>query len=168
MLKYKVIQQEAKLGKYAGQRIQRAQQVLTGNVSFAQFCRVLAKKSALSEGDVRALMFELPDTISEFMELGMSVDCGELGKFRPTFGSLQIPEGEKFRSEYIKTPRITFVPRQKFKEFRHRATFECIHDTENCPIDSLKSTKGKGSNDSNDSDKNKGAKSEDDKDYTGL
>ncbi len=132
MLKYKIIQQEAKLGKYAGQQIQRAQQVLSGTVSFTQFCRVLAKKSALSEGDVRALMFELPDTITEFMELGVSVDCGELGKFRPTFGSKQIPVGTEFTHDDLKSPRITFVPRQKFKEFKSRVSFERVSADDKC------------------------------------
>ncbi len=141
MLKYKVVEREAKLGKYEGQRVQQAQQVLTGNVTFQQLCRALSSGSTVCEADVKAVLSQLADKVSEYLDLGMSVDCGELGKFRPTFGSRQVPVGEKFRNEDIKSPKITFVPRQKFKEFKFRAQFERVHESEACPTDSSK--KGK-------------------------
>lgn len=127
MLKYKVVEQTARLGKYEGQRVQQAQQVLSGNVTFRQLCERLSKGTTVGQADIRAVLYQLADVVCEYLDLGMSVDCGELGKFRPTYGSRQVPVGEKFRTEDLKSPKITFVPRQKFKDFKYRATFERVH-----------------------------------------
>lgn len=134
MLKYKVVQKRAILGKYAGEQVQVAQQVLTGNVTFQQLCRALSSGSTVCEADVKAVLSQLADKVSEYLDLGMSVDCGELGKFRPTYGSRQVPIGEKFRAEDLKSPKITFVPRQKFKEFKYRAQFERVHESNTCSV----------------------------------
>ncbi len=138
MLKYKVIEREAKLGKHAGQRVQQAQQVLSGQVSFRQLCERLAKDTTVGQADIRAVLYQLADVVSEYMDLGMSVDCGELGKFRPTFGSKQVPVGEEFRTSDLKSPRITFVPRDKFKEFKFRATYERVQGSKTCKASSSK------------------------------
>ncbi len=128
MLKYKIIEQTSRVGKLAGQQVQVAQQVLIGQVTFRQFCERLSKDTTVRQADIRAVLYQLADVVAEYMELGMSVDCGELGKFRPTYGSRQVPMGEKFRTEDLKSPKITFVPRQKFKEFKYRAQFERVSD----------------------------------------
>ncbi len=132
MLKYKVVEKKAILGKYANQQVQVAQQVLTGQVSFRQLCERLAKDTTVGQADIRAVLYQLADVVAEYMDLGMSVDCGELGKFRPTYGSRQVPMGEKFRAQDLKSPKITFVPRDKFKQFKLRAQFERVHDSDTC------------------------------------
>ncbi len=128
MLKYKIIEQTSRVGKLAGQQVQVAQQILTGQVTFRQLCERLSKDTTVGQADIRAVLYQLADVVAEYMELGMSVDCGELGNFRPTYGSRQVPMGEKFRTEDLKSPKITFVPRQKFKEFKYRARFERVSD----------------------------------------
>ncbi len=132
MLKYRVVEKKAILGKYANQQVQVAQQVLTGQVTFRQLCERLSKDTTVGQADIRAVLYQLADVVAEYMDLGMSVDCGELGRFRPTYGSRQVPVGEKFRSEDLKSPKITFVPRQKFKEFKLRAQFERVSDDDKC------------------------------------
>ncbi len=132
MLKYKVLKQTSRVGKLAGQEVQVAQQVLTGQVSFRQLCERLAKDTTVGQADIRAVLYQLADVVAEYMDLGMSVDCGELGKFRPTYGSRQVPMDEKFRAQDLKSPKITFVPRDKFKQFKYRAQFERVHDSATC------------------------------------
>ncbi len=135
MLKYKVVEQTARLGKYSGLQVQVAQQILTGQVTFKQLCERLSKDTTVGQADIRAVLYQLADVVAEYMDLGMSVDCGELGKFRPTYGSRQVPVGEKFRAEDLKSPKITFVPRDKFKEFKHRATFERVKPKDTCSVE---------------------------------
>ncbi len=146
MLKYKVIEQTSRVGKFSGEQVQVAQQVLTGQVTFRQLCERLSKDTTVGQADIRAVLYQLADVVAEYMELGMSVDCGELGKFRPTYSSKQVPVGEKFRTEDLKSPKITFVPRQKFKEFKFRARFERVHekcDNEGtCPAGGTSSSEG--------------------------
>ncbi len=108
--------------------MQVGQQVLTGQVTFRQLCERLSKDTTVGQADIRAVLYQLADVVAEYMELGMSVDCGELGRFRPTYGSRQVPVGEKFTHEDLRSPKITFVPREKFKEFKYRAQFERISD----------------------------------------
>ncbi len=136
MLKYRIIEQTSRVGKYAGQQVQVAQQVLTGKVTFRQLCERLSKDTTVGQADIRAVLYQLADVVAEYMELGLSVDCGELGKFRPTYGSRQVPLGEKFTYEDLRSPKITFVPRQKFKEFKLRAQFERVKPTDDsCSTD---------------------------------
>ncbi len=132
MLKYKVVEQTARLGKYSGKQVQVAQQVLGGQISFRQLCERLAKDTTVGQADIRAVLYQLADVVSEYMDLGMSVDCGELGKFRPTFGSKQVPVGKEFHAADIKKVRITFVPRTLFKEFQFRANFERVSADAKC------------------------------------
>ncbi len=91
-------------------------------------CERLSKDTTVGQADIRAVLYQLADVVAEYMELGLSVDCGELGKFRPTLGSRQVPIEEEFTHEDLRSPRITFVPRQKFKEFKYRAQFERVSD----------------------------------------
>ncbi len=147
MLKYRVVKQTSRVGKLAGQEVQVAQQVLTGQVTFRQLCERLSKDTTVGQADIRAVLYQLADVVAEYMDLGLSVDCGELGRFRPTYGSRQVPVSEKFRSEDLKSPKITFVPRQKFKEFKLRAQFERVSDDDKCKAPNKKTQGGSSSED---------------------
>ncbi len=142
------------MGKYANQQVQVAQQVLSGQVTFRQLCERLAKDTTVGQADIRAVLYQLADVVAEYMDLGMSVDCGELGKFRPTYGSRQVPMGEKFRAQDLKSPKITFVPRDKFKQFKLRAQFERVHESDSCSAGASSGSGNGGSSSSGGTDPN--------------
>ncbi len=127
MLKYKVLKQKAVLGKYKGKNVQVAQAIISGNVTFEKLCEALSKGSTVDKADVKAVLTQLSEKVAEFMDLGMSVDCGDLGLFRPSFGSKQVPENEKFTVEHIKKPRVVFTPRKEFKDCLKNAEFEKVN-----------------------------------------
>ncbi len=126
MLKYKVVKQEARLGKNKGKIVQQGYAVISGNVSFDRLCGALSAGCTVSKADVKAVLSQMSEKVAEFLDLGMSVDCGDLGIFRPSFGSQQVPEGEKFTVEHLKKPKIVFTPRKEFKECLKNVHFERI------------------------------------------
>lgn len=126
MLRYKIKTLEAKLGKNKGKKVQQAYPVISGNVSFDKLCEALSKDSTVGKADVKAVLSQMSEKIAEFLDLGMSVDCGDLGLFRPSFGSEQVPEGEKFTNDHLKKPKIVFTPRKEFKDCLANAQFRQI------------------------------------------
>ncbi len=126
MLKYKVTEREANFGKNKGQKVQVAQMVLGGKVTFDKLCEALSKDSTVGKADVKAVLSQMADKISEFLDLGMSVDCGDLGLFRPSLGSEQVLVGEKFTTAHLKKPKIVFTPRKEFKDCLKNAQFQKV------------------------------------------
>ncbi len=126
MLKYKVLTHEAKLGKNKGKKVQQGYPVLNGHIEFDKLCESLSKGCTVSKADVKAVLSQMTEKIAEFLDLGMSIDCGELGIFRPSFGSQQVLEKEKFTVENLKKPRVVFTPRKEFKECLKNVGFERV------------------------------------------
>ncbi len=122
------MKRKANFGKHKGKNVQVAQSVISGNVSFDKLCEALSKDSTVGKADVKAVLSQMSEKIAEFLDLGMSVDCGDLGLFRPSFGSEQVPEGEKFTVEHIKKPRVVFTPRKEFKNCLRNAQFQRINN----------------------------------------
>ncbi len=127
MLKYKLVTKKATLGKHKDNDVQQAQMVLSGNVSFDKLCEALSHGSTVGKADVKAVLSQMSEKIAEFLDLGMSVDCGDLGIFRPSFSSEQVPVGEKFTAEHLRKPKIVFTPRKDFKDCLKNAKFEKIN-----------------------------------------
>ncbi len=127
MLKYKVVEKEALLGTNKGQMVQQAQMVLGGKVTFDKLCEALSKDSTVGKADVKAVLSQMSEIIAEFLDLGMSVDCGDLGIFRPSISSEQILVGEKFTTEHIRKPKIIFTPRKEFKDCLKNVQFEKVN-----------------------------------------
>ncbi len=126
MLHYKVLKRKANVGKNKGKTVQQGYAVISGNVTFDRLCEALSKGSTVGKADVKAVLSQMSEKIAEFLDLGMSVDCGELGIFRPSFGSKQIPETEKFTIEHLKKPKVVFTPRKEFKYCLRDAQFERV------------------------------------------
>ena len=128
MLLYKLISQEAKLGKNKGKKVFRAQGVLRGKVSFDAFCREVSDGSTVDAADVKAVLSRLHTVITRNLDRGFSVEVGELGTFRPSFGSVEVLEEKEFDvGKHIRKPRIIFHPRVAFASSLEGAHFERIN-----------------------------------------
>lgn len=115
-LQFKLIERQVRLGKNAGKKLFYAQQVATRRISFARLCNELADGSTVDSADVKAVFDRMVKVIRLHIADGEAVDCGELGIFRPTFGSVGVEKAEKFVAQRdIRKPRISFLPRQEFK-----------------------------------------------------
>ena len=128
MLLYKLILQEARLGKNKGKKIYKAQPITRGKVSFDAFCREVSDGSTVDVADVKAVLSRLHTVISRNLDRGFSVEVGELGTFRPSFGSVEVLNEKEFDVlKHIRKPRIIFHPRVAFASSLESAHFERIN-----------------------------------------
>ncbi len=75
-----------------------------------------------------AVISRMTTVIARHLDRGNSVDCGALGKFRPSVRSHSVENEEDFRAELMKTPSIIFTPRKEFKECLHNSSFHLVKD----------------------------------------
>lgn len=116
-LKFKLIEQEIRMGAMQGKKAFVARPVLTGKMTFKRFCAEIADGSTVDSADVKAVLDRMVTVLKRRMEEGYSVDAGELGTFRPTFGSQAVLTPAEFSViKHIRKPRIIFTPRRDFKD----------------------------------------------------
>lgn len=123
-LNYKLHEQEERFGENKGKKVFRAYPVIHGKVSFDEFCKELSDGSTVDEADVKAVLSRLTTVITRNLKRGFSVDCGELGTFRPAFGSKGALTKEEFSTSLITPPRVVYTPRVAFKTSLRSVGFE--------------------------------------------
>ena len=77
----------------------------------------IVRETSLSEGDVKNALVSLSNIVCDALKLGMSVDLAELGSFRLTVPSKMMDSPEEVTvADALKTPKITFTPKQKMRD----------------------------------------------------
>ena len=90
----------------------------------------MADGSTVDSADVKAVFDRMVKVLKRHMADGEAVDCGELGTFTPTFGSVGIDEKETFvASKHIKDPKVSFRAKPEFKDLSG-VSFERISEEE--------------------------------------
>ncbi len=125
-LRYKLTPQLMKVGKLKDKTAYLAKPVLGSKVSFEQFVEFVADDSTVGKADVYAVLSRVATTISRLARMGHSVDCGELGTFRPSFSSQAVEHEKDFKTEMLREPRIVFTPRVAFKNSLKGIGFERV------------------------------------------
>lgn len=111
---YSLKKQKMRIGKNNGKDLYYAQFKLNGLMDFDTLCESIANGNTLSKGEVVATMYHLAEIVKQQMERGRSVDCGDLGIFRPSFSSNGVEREEDFNVRRdMRTPKITFKPKKK-------------------------------------------------------
>lgn len=128
MLQYHLSPRISTLGKNKGKTVYSVQAVTRGVVSFDSFCQEVADGSTVDVADVKAVLSRLHTVITRNVQRGFSVEVGELGNFRPSFGSVEVTDPATFTvAEHIKRPKIIFSPRPAFQNsLRAVAQFERV------------------------------------------
>lgn len=124
---YNLHRREMKVGKHQGKQVYLAKPVLTARVSFDHLCKQLADGSTVDAADVKAVLSRMATVISRNLEMGMSVDCGELGLFRPSFGSKGVEAEDEFNASLITPARVVFTPRKAFKNSLRGVGYERVY-----------------------------------------
>lgn len=77
----------------------------------------IVRETSLSEGDVKNALVSLSNVVCEALQMGMSVDLAELGSVRLTVPSKMMDTPEEVTvANALKTPKITFTPKQKMRD----------------------------------------------------
>lgn len=117
MMEFEIDSRVQPIGKREGQTVYfaklKTQQKLTNEMVIERIVR----ETSLSEGDVKNALVSLSNIVCDALKLGMSVDLAELGSFRLTvpFKMMDSPE-EVTVADALKTPKITFTPKQKMRD----------------------------------------------------
>lgn len=118
-VRYSLKKQKMSIGANQGKALYYAQFKLNGQMSFDELCETIADGNTLSKGEAIAVLYRLADVVKAQMEQGRSVDCGELGIFRPSFSSNGVADETDFNVRRdMRTPKITFKPKKKMKRLK--------------------------------------------------
>jgi putative DNA-binding protein len=129
-IKFRIFKRTVLLGKDKGKTKIFAQSVTTKKITFKRFCEEVADGSTVDSADVKAIFDRMVKVLKRHMADGEAVDCGELGTFTPTFGSVGIDEKETFvASKHIKDPKVSFRAKPEFKDLSG-VSFERISEEE--------------------------------------
>lgn len=129
-IKFRIFKRTVLLGKDKGKTKIFAQSVTTKKITFKRFCEEVADGSTVDSADVKAVFDRMVKVLKRHMADGEAVDCGELGTFTPTFGSVGIDEKETFvASKHIKDPKVSFRAKPEFKDLSG-VSFERISEEE--------------------------------------
>ena len=80
------------------------------NVDFKMLCDQVTKVGFVPRGTVKAVLDGLIDSLITYMEIGASVNLGEFGTFRPSFGCKSQVNAEEVTAETLKNRKIIFTP----------------------------------------------------------
>ncbi len=100
-----------------------ARAVSNGETTIEHLQRLVAKISAISEGDVRSVLMTLSQLVASELSEGRIVSLGDLGRMRIGLRSKASDNKEGFRSQDIKKARVVFVPGALIKESLMMASF---------------------------------------------
>lgn len=128
MHKYKVVEKNAMVGRLKGKRVYKAQQILTGRINSDTLFHHIAKGSTVEYADVKAVVYGFAESLSEYLDMGYSVDVEDLGIFRPTFGSEEVEAGKVFTFRNLHPLHIRFSPRGLLDAICEDAEFECLEN----------------------------------------
>ena len=85
------------------------------NVDFKMLCDQVTKVGFVPRGTVKAVLDGLIDSLITYMEIGASVNLGEFGTFRPSFGCKSQENAEEVTTETLKNRKIIFTPGELLK-----------------------------------------------------
>ena len=95
-----------------------------GKIGFEDFVKEMSDGSTVDAADVKAVLSRLHTVISRLTERGFSVECGELGTFRASFGSKSVENAKSFNVSDIRPAKIIFTPKPAFKNSLRSVGFE--------------------------------------------
>ena len=122
-LKYKLVKRKLNIGAQKGKEVYIAQPVNLGKIGFEDFVKEMSDGSTVDAADVKAVLSRLHTVISRLTERGFSVECGELGTFRASFGS-KSENAKSFNVSDIRPAKIIFTPKPAFKNSLRSVGFE--------------------------------------------
>ena len=124
-LKFRIVSRKVLSGEHKGETHYFAAPTDLGRISYKAFVEEVAEGSTVDPADVKAVIDRMTRVIYKRAMEGCIVDAGELGIFRPTFGSKGVAEKVKANYQLIKQPRIRYTFRQTLGSLRN-AHFEQV------------------------------------------
>lgn len=123
-MKYSLALRKLPIPKGGQRELYYATPVSQQTVSMRSLCELMAKHTTVSRADIFAVLEQLSDSIQYLTSMGMTVEVGELGYFRPTFKSQGVSDPKLFNPmKHISDPQIVFLMKRNFKKL-HDVSYE--------------------------------------------
>lgn len=118
------------MGERKGQTVYYAQVKSQQKLTNKMLVDRIVRETSLSEGDVKNALVSLSNVVCEALQMGMSVDLAELGSIRLTVPSKMMDTPEEVTvANALKTPKITFTPKQKMRDAANKVELSIDRDT---------------------------------------
>jgi predicted histone-like DNA-binding protein len=105
------------------------------DITFDMVCTKISLISTATRGDVKNVISSLAEVMKEHLDMGQSVNLGELGIFRMVAGSRGSVTKDEFNPSLFKKGRIKFYPGAELREVQNNATFDKLQFPEPAPCD---------------------------------
>lgn len=130
MLEFEVKSRVQPVGERKGQTVYYAQVKSQQKLTNKMLVDRIVRETSLSEGDVKNALVSLSNVVCEALQMGMSVDLAELGSIRLTVPSKMMDTPEEVTvANALKTPKITFTPKQKMRDAANKVELSIDRDT---------------------------------------
>lgn len=97
-----------------------------GRVTQREIAADIVELSSLSRGDISNVIESLITIVPRYLMLGRSVNLGDLGTLRISFGSEGVDDKEQFLPSMIKGVKVVFTPSVQLKEAIEKTRFESV------------------------------------------
>ena len=103
------------IGKLKGQIVRVASPTDQHSASFDRFCEMVADQTTFNYMEVASVLNLAADMARRLVANGDMVECGHLGKLKPSFKSKVVPKGEEFNANpHITEARVTLRPNTEY------------------------------------------------------
>lgn len=112
MIEFEIKSRISPLGDRKGQIVYYAYPKTQHRMTTKMLIDRIVRETSLSAGDVSNALVSLSNVVCDALNMGMSVDLGELGSFRPVVPSKMMnTEEEVTVNNALKSPKIVFTPK---------------------------------------------------------
>ena len=91
---------------------------LHSDVKFEEFIELVADETTVSSADIKAVFDRSAKVLIRLLQGGKSVDCGDMGTFRPSItakAGMGVDKAEKVGVELVDKAKVIYTPRVKVK-----------------------------------------------------
>lgn len=97
-----------------------------GRVTQREIAADIVELSSLSRGDISNVIESLITVVPRYLMLGRSVNLGDLGTLRISFGSEGVDDKEQFVPSMIKGVKVVFTPSVQLKDAIEKIRLESV------------------------------------------
>lgn len=97
-----------------------------GRVTQREIAADIVELSSLSRGDISNVIESLITIVPRYLMLGRSVNLGDLGTLRISFGSEGVDDKEQFVPSMIKGVKVVFTPSVQLKDAIEKIRLEIV------------------------------------------
>ncbi len=138
MIKIKAVERKIGFSK-TGKNLWYPAIHLHSDVKFEEFIELVADETTVSSADVKAVFDRAAKVLIRLLQDGKSVDCGDMGTFRPSITAKTgsgVDKAEKVGVELVDKAKVIYTPRIKVKTALKGVRMERAERALDVPYDS--------------------------------